>query len=125
MDNLKLRGTPMGSYDFWAAGQGLSGTNSVKTANPDGDAYTNQREYIAGLNPNVFDTFAGSNFTVGANNSFKWNAASGRVYKVYWSSNLLNGFTLIKSNALGGAFIDTNHVGTPEGFYKISVGLGP
>jgi hypothetical protein len=112
-----------GMPDLWEYRNFGGTTNAVASANPDGDAYNNQQEYIAGLNPNVFDTFAVSNFTVGANNSFKWNAASGRFYNVYWSSNLLNGFTLLGSNAPGGAFIDTNHAGAPKGFYKITVGL--
>ncbi len=53
--------------------------------------------------------------------SFDWNAVSDRVYNVYWSSNLLDEFTRIKSNTTGGAFFDTNHVAEPEGFYQITV----
>jgi hypothetical protein len=125
VDNLKLYGSVLekNGYETWISGYGLSGTNAVATANPDGDAYNNLEEYIAGLNPNVFDTFAISNFTVGASNTFEWNSASNRVYNVYWSSNLLNGFTLIGNNAPDGMFSDTNHVGAPAGFYRITVGL--
>jgi len=100
-------------------------TNAVATANPDGDAYNNLEEYIAGLNPNVADVFAILNFTAGASNTFEWSAASNRAYDVYWSSNLLNGFTLIKSNAPGGVSIDTNHAGQSATFYKITVKLEP
>lgn len=100
-------------------------TNAVATANPDGDAYNNLEEYITGLNPNVSDVFAISNFTASESNTFEWSAANNRAYDVYWSSNLLNGFTLIKSNVPGGVFIDTNHAGQPATFYKITVELKP
>jgi hypothetical protein len=58
----------------------------------------------------------------GASNMLQWNAVSGCVYNVYWSSNLVDGFTLIKSDAPGGVFPDTNHADSPAGFYKITVG---
>jgi hypothetical protein len=73
----------------------------------------------------LFDTFAISNFTAGTSNAFEWIAMSGRVYNVYWSSNLLDGFSRIESNALNGAFIDTNNPTKPEGFYKITVEIEP
>jgi hypothetical protein len=127
LDNLKLYGTAPGASGFstWIAGYGLSGTNATETANPEGDPFSNHEEYIAGLNPTIFDTFAISNFTAGTNNAFEWIAMSGRVYNVYWSSNLLDGFSRIESNALNGAFIDTNNPTKPEGFYKITVEIEP
>ena len=112
-----------GLPDLWEYRNFGGKTNAVVTANPDGDAYTNLEEYIAGLNPNVFDTFEVLNFTVGASNMFEWNAVSDRVYNVYWSSNLLDGFTRIESNATGGVFIDMERTGDPAGFYRITVGF--
>ncbi|VGO13176.1 hypothetical protein PDESU_01730 [Pontiella desulfatans] len=125
LDNVKLYGSVQAVDGFaeWMSDFGLSGTNATESANPDGDAYTNYEEYIAGLNPSVFDTFAVSNFTAGAGNTFEWTAASGRVYNVYWSSNLVDGFSLIESNVVDGLFSDTNHVSAPAGFYKLTVGL--
>jgi hypothetical protein len=124
MDRLKLYGTLLNyAYEIWASGHGLSGENALPTANPDGDAYNNWQEYIAGLNPNVFDTFAITNFAAGESNTLEWSAASDRVYNVYWSSNLLNGFELLGSNVPGGVFTVTNHAEKSQGFYKISVGL--
>ncbi|MDF7823562.1 putative glycoside hydrolase [Pontiellaceae bacterium B12227] len=112
-----------GLNDLWEYRNFGNITNAVPTENPDGDAYTNTEEYIAGLNPNVFDTFNISNFTVGTSNTFEWNAVSGRIYNVYWSSNLVDGFTQIESNITDGMFIDTEHAGDPAGFYKITVEL--
>ena len=37
----------------WAAGYGLSGENAAKTADPDGDGFTNLMEYAFGSNPAV------------------------------------------------------------------------
>jgi hypothetical protein len=126
LDNLKLYGTPNNAYDIWVAGQGLSGTNAAKTANPDGDAYNNLQEYIAGLNPNMSDRFAISNISAGTtSNRMSWNSVSNRVYNVYWTSNLIKGFTLVGSNVLNGVFLDTNHARQSAAFYKISVQLKP
>ena len=71
--------------------------------------------------------FTISSFTAGASNTYtlKWNALTGRVYNVYWTSHLLNGFTLIRSNLPGGQFIVTNPATANAGFYKISVKVQP
>ena len=112
-----------GMDDRWEYRNFGNTTNAVASANPDGDSFNNLEEYIAGLNPNVFDTFAVSNFTVGGSNTFEWSAASGRVYNAYWSSNLVDGFSLIQSNVPGGAYVDTDRAGDAAGFYKVTVGF--
>ncbi|WPJ96272.1 malectin domain-containing carbohydrate-binding protein [Coraliomargarita algicola] len=110
-------------FASWIVGYGLSGTIATETANPDSDHLNNFEEYIAGTNPKVFDTFGVSHFTAGGSTTIEWNAVHGRVYKVYWSSNLLDGFTLIGSNITDGVFIDTEHTEEPSGFYKVTVEL--
>jgi hypothetical protein len=111
-----------GLDDLWEYRNFGGTTNAVVTANPDGDAYSNEQEYIAGLNPNGFDTFVVSNFTAGTTHAFEWTAVSGCVYSVYGASNLMNGFSLIQSNVPGGIFSVTNCAGGSVGFYKITVG---
>ncbi len=77
--------------------------------------------YIAGLNPtnseSVFEmeSFDGS--------SFQWNAVSGRVYSVWWATNLIDGFSLVASNLpwTQGSYADSSHAAC--GFYKIDVQL--
>lgn len=100
-------------------------TNALAMANPDFDTYNNLQEYIAGLNPTNSDGFGPSNFMVGASNAFEWNAASGRVYSVYWSSNLLDGFSILQSNLTSGAYTDSTHSAEAQGFYKLEVQLAP
>ncbi|VGO12223.1 hypothetical protein PDESU_00774 [Pontiella desulfatans] len=123
LDNLKLYGAALDPIDFelWIANYDLSGTNATESANPDGDRYTNYEEYIAGLNPEIADEFALTGFLTGETNSMDWNAVSGRVYNVYWSSNLVHGFTLIGSNLVEGSFVDTTTDRDVQAFYKITV----
>ena len=78
--------------------------------------------YIAGLDP----TNAASRFELsGLENILEWNATAGRIYTVYWSSNLLSGFQALESNIAYTAvpFTDTNHPGDESGFYKIEVAM--
>jgi len=47
----------------------------------------------------------------------EWSAASGRVYTVYWTSNLLNGFgAALTNNLADGVFTDATH--SAEDFIK-------
>ncbi len=74
--------------------------------------------YIAGFDPTDPNArFALSN----RSNILWWNAASGRVYTVYWTSNLLDSFQPLETNYTGGAFTDSTHGVEATGFYKIDV----
>ena len=78
--------------------------------------------YIAGLDPtSLTNRFLISN----VRNILQWSASSGRVYSVWWSSNLLSGFQPLESNIPWQAmpFTDTNHPADGQGFYKIDVEL--
>jgi len=85
-----------------------------------------RQAYIAGLDPNDPDSrFLMSVLCPPSSGPvLGWNATSGRVYKVYWTTNLLDGFELIGSNILWtvNSFTDTVH-GAEAGFYKIGVEL--
>jgi hypothetical protein len=110
-----------GMPDLWEWRNFSGTTNAVATGNPDGDAYTNLEEYTAGLDPNTPDPLEIMNFTTGARPVFEWISVSGRIYSVYWSSNLVDGFTLVGSRVLNGVFIDAEHAGEPMGFYKLTI----
>ncbi len=79
--------------------------------------------YIAGLNPN--DPLSALRASSPSNNGkvLQWNAVSGRVYSVYWTTNLLNGFQCLESNIpwTQGSF--TNSTDASCGYYKIGVQL--
>lgn len=112
-----------GLPDSWEYQYFGNGTNAIPSADPDGDDYTNEEEYIAGLNPTNADSFIIGSLDV--NGVLGWNAVSGRVYNVYWSSNLLSPFSLLYSNYTGGTFTDGAHSANDEGFYRINVELAP
>ncbi len=80
--------------------------------------------YIAGLDP----TSPTNRFLLSVlrdpSSVLGWNATSGRVYTVYWTSNLLNGFGAPwQTNLVNGVYTDTTHTAEEKGFYKIEVEL--
>jgi hypothetical protein len=79
--------------------------------------------YTAGLDP----TDPQSLFTVGmvGQEILEWSGVTGRVYAVWWSTNLLNGFECLASNLSwsAAAFTDTVHQAETEGFYRLEVRL--
>ncbi len=84
--------------------------------------------YIAGLDPTDPDAaFLISDLTAPVSGPvIGWNATSGRVYTVYWTSNLLSGFGSALTNGLPwtpAIFTDTTHSAEEKGFYKIEVEL--
>jgi len=101
-------------------------TNAVAGENPDNDFYSNIEEYVAGLNPTNSDSFGPSTLmSSGSNMWFSWTPVTGRVYSVYWTSNLLNGFSLLQSNLTSGVYTDTVHSAEQQGFYRMGVELAP
>ncbi len=78
---------------------------------------TVKQTYIAGLNPTNPDSF----FVLESVEPLQWTAASGRVYTIWWTSNLLSSFQSLETNYTGGAFTDLIHNAEQEGFYKIDV----
>jgi autotransporter-associated beta strand protein len=103
-------------------------TNSAVSgdaADPDGDGFSNLQEYTAGTNP----TNAASKFLLGGFNRaeskdvLNWSAVSGRVYEVYWTTNLLNSFVPLQTNIAWPQAAYTNSApdGTESGFYKLKV----
>ena len=82
--------------------------------------------YVAGLNPTNSEKFLSSVLRPPASASIlQWNAASGRVYSVYWTTNLLSGFQPLETNILWpqNSWTDTVHGVQGEGFYRIKVQL--
>ncbi len=80
--------------------------------------------YIAGFDPtDEYAAFLISDLQPLTSESIlEWTAASGRVYTIYWTSNLLAGFGIpMQTNYSGGAFTDATHGAENEGFYKIDV----
>jgi hypothetical protein len=82
--------------------------------------------YIAGFDP----TDPGARFSVtgqqfGATNAVYWDGVSGRVYSVYWSTNLNDGFELLRDNVhwTSNNFVDSQHQDEKALYYKLHVDL--
>ena len=84
----------------WLASYGL--TNSGATFDQaaaddqDSDGLTAWQEYIAGTDPT--NTTSCFKATQNAPNKIGWSPVAGRVYSVYWSTNLMNGFQPLETN---------------------------
>ncbi len=104
---------------WWEAQYYGGATNAVATNLCANGINTVLEAYIAGLNPtNSTAVFELSNLR----NVLGWDAVSGRVYTIFWTSNLLSGFQTLETNTTG-SFTDTVHEVEEEGFYKINVEL--
>jgi hypothetical protein len=92
---------------------------------------TIREAYIIGLDPeDPGSVFSVSGIEAQSGAVVTWGGVSGRLYNVYWSSNLLegaDGFLLIRSNVLGNAgsmsVTDSVHSADNAGFYRIDVQL--
>lgn len=101
--------------------------NCAPNTDADDDGHSNFQEYITGMNPTnsascfVVDTMEAdpSGYTI------NWNAVSGRVYRVFWSTNLVTGFQPVVPEIY---YPQNSYTGTlqkAEGFYKLDVRLEP
>ncbi len=82
---------------------------------------TVQQAYIAGFSPiNPESSFG----ITGINgNQIQWDAVSNRVYTVYWSTNLPDGFLPLQTDYTGGSYTDLLHGAADSCFYKLDVQL--
>ena len=82
----------------WMAGYGLTNYEADSVLDQDSDGLKAWQEYIAGTVPtNAASVLKATQTT---RNVITWNPVSGRVYSVYWSTNLMNGFQPLETNIL-------------------------
>ena len=115
-----------GLPDWWETLYYGGATNAVASAMASNGVDTVGDAYIAGINPtNASAFFVVTDLQSGIDNLIYWTGVSGRVYSVYWTSNLLSGFQPLESNVAWTAvpYTDTNHGANAQGFYKIEVEL--
>jgi hypothetical protein len=84
----------------WLAQYGLTNSgvtfDQAAAADQDGDGLTAWQEYIAGTDPtNTTSVFKAAQVI---RNTITWSAVTGRVYSVYWSTNLVKGFQPLETN---------------------------
>jgi hypothetical protein len=87
-----------------------------------------EEAYVAGIDPTDPDaSFQLEQVTPRSDGCvLSWSGVEGRVYTVYWASNLVSGFTEVLQTNIAwdvASFTDTTHDQCSEGFYKIGVNL--
>jgi len=129
-DNFEVVGTVTppedsdgnGLPDWWEV-QYLGGIGADPSALCSNNVDTVLAAYIAGFDPTDPDAFFGITGGDVINKILLWEAVSGRVYSVYWTTNLLNEFQPLETNYTGGAITDTLHGTESKCFYKLDVRL--
>lgn len=119
-----------GLPDWWEQAYFGGPTNAVAAADSDGDGMSNGAEYTAGTDPtdadSAFYLFGVSNVAPGsAVFTFSWPSATGRVYTVRVSTNLLAAFSVFSNNIAAtppvNIFTDTVHTNADRLYYNVRV----
>jgi hypothetical protein len=109
-----------GLPDVWEEAYFGGSTNASPAAMASNGVNTVYEAYVAGIDP----TDPKAHFRVSnVWNTLGWNATSGRVYSIWWSTNLLNGFQPLETNIIWPQNSWTGQADTAEGFYKLDVQL--
>jgi hypothetical protein len=110
-----------GIPDWWEQKYFGGFTNANPTGICSNGMNTVFEAYIAGLDPN--DPQSAFMTSILSGRILQWSAISGRVYSVYWTTNLLNDFQCLESNLPWTCGSFTNSSAVPCGYYKIDVRL--
>jgi hypothetical protein len=116
-----------GIPDWWESQYFGGATNANPSASAANGVNTVYESYIAGLNP----TAPASIFLISdirplsAGSTLQWQSAFGRVYSVYWTTNLMNSFQPLETNIVWpqNSWTDLVNEAQADGFYKIKVQL--
>lgn len=100
-------------------------TNANPSAMASNGINTVMETYIAGLNPTNPASFFKAALTNANGFVVQWNAASGRVYSVLGSTNLMSGFQTLETNIFWPQNCWTDTVERAGSFYQIDVQLQP
>ena len=117
-----------GIPDWWEELHFGGPTNAVASALAANNVNTLLEAYIADINPtNPASFFVIEDLSPAViGNVLQWNAVSGRVYRVYWSTNLLEGvggFELLQDGLVTGVFTNELHPHEERVFYRLGVEL--
>lgn len=111
--------------DWWEQ-KHFGGITNVVAGNPSGnDGLSYLQTYIAGVSPKTFDPFVVG--LVPGGNGMTWMPVESRLYSAYWTTNLMDGFTLLQGNIPypQSEFIDLINNEEATGFYSLKVQVVP
>lgn len=122
--NTATNNTPLS----WLADHGLEPNDTGALGDTDADGMPAWAEWIAGTLPtqstsrlSITNAWASDN-----NHIMRWSTATGRVYSVNWSSNLVTTpFSALITNNTSGIYTDSVHAVDLNSFYRISVQISP
>jgi len=110
-----------GLPDQWEEDYFGGATNANPDATCSNGVNTVRQAYIAGFDPNNADSlFLTSIFS---DRVLQWSCVSGRVYSVWWTTNLLDGFQPLETNIPWTQSCFTNPEAFPCSYYRIDVQL--
>jgi hypothetical protein len=116
-----------GLPDDWETQYFGGATNANPAAMAANGVNTIYETYIAGINPT--DPAAQFDLSIqqlAAQRLLQWNSVTGRIYSVYGSTNLLNGFQPLETNIVWPQNSWTGQVSESQNnFYRIKVQLAP
>jgi hypothetical protein len=88
--------TTNGTPYSWLTRHGLTNYEADAVLDQDGDSLKTWQEYIAGTDPT--NDASCLKISQATRDAITWTAQSGRVYSVYWSTNLVSGFTSLNAD---------------------------
>lgn len=119
-----------GMPDLWETEYFQDGTNTSASLDADGDGFTNREEFISGSNPTSSASYFNLknhwvSYSGGGDFILQWESIPDRVYSIYWTTNLLDGFQVFQSNL---CYPCSNYTGTVSQssrslFYKVKAGF--
>jgi hypothetical protein len=113
-----------GLPDWWEQKHFGGITSAAADGSASNGVNTLRETYIAGLDPSGTDRFevSGGN---GPSGALRWTGKPGRRYSVYWTTNLLSGFTLLQADipADSAEFTDVINTNQASGFYQVRGGF--
>lgn len=114
-----------GLPDYWEEQYFTDATAGDAAAMSSNGVNTVRECYIAGLDPTAANArFQISDFSLQPSESIlQWQNVSGRVYSVWFSTNLMSGFQCLESNIPWAQASFTNQTDAPSRFYRIGVEL--
>ncbi len=112
-----------GTPEWWLAQHGLETTDSAALTDDDQDGFAAWQEYIAGTDPT--NPASALRATLLPGHSLQWQNVPGRIYTIYGTTNLLNGFQTLETNLTSGIFTGPASQTNRQNFYKIGVQLEP
>lgn len=110
-----------GISDSWEEMYFGSTSNANPSAVCSNGVNTVLQAFIAGFDPNN----PNSEFTTSIlpENIIQWSCVSGRIYSVYWTTNLFDSFQPLETNIPWTCSSFTNSTDTPNAYFKIGVQL--